>query len=89
MLIGAMLAGFFFQITGLQLAISAGFVLFSSACILFQTSAIIHGGERNYIMATIGLFVSLYNLFTSASCSCWASSAATTDSALNLPASAS
>lgn len=64
-LIGAMLAGFFFQITGLQLAISAGFVLFSSACILFQTSAIIHGGERNYIMATIGLYVSLYNLFIS------------------------
>jgi len=60
-----MLAGFFFEITGLQLAISAGFVLFSSACILFQTSAIIHGGERNYIMATIGLYVSLYNLFLS------------------------
>ena len=64
-LLGAMLAGFFFEITGLQLAISAGFVLFSSACILFQTSAIIHGGERNYIMATIGLYVSLYNLFLS------------------------
>nr|WP_298140684.1 Bax inhibitor-1/YccA family protein [uncultured Pseudomonas sp.] len=64
-LIGAMLAGFFFQISGLQLAISAGFVLFSSACILFQTSAIIHGGERNYIMATISLYVSIYNLFIS------------------------
>ena len=64
-LIGAMLAGYFFQITGLQLAISAGFVLFSSACILFQTSAIIHGGERNYIMATISLYVSIYNLFVS------------------------
>ena len=64
-LLGAMLAGFFFEITGLQLAISAGFVLFSSACILFQTSAIILGGERNYIMATIGLYVSLYNLFLS------------------------
>ncbi len=64
-LIGAMLASFFFQISGLQLAISAGFVLFSSACILFQTSAIIHGGERNYIMATISLFVSIYNLFIS------------------------
>ena len=50
-LLGAVLASFFFQISGLQLAISAGFVLFSSACILFQTSAIIHGGERNYIMA--------------------------------------
>ncbi|WP_277374648.1 Bax inhibitor-1/YccA family protein [Pseudomonas sp. AA-38] len=64
-LIGAMLASFFFQISGLQLAISAGFVLFSSACILFQTSAIIHGGERNYIMATISLYVSIYNLFIS------------------------
>ena len=64
-LLGAMIASFFFQISGLQLAISAGFVLFSSVCILYQTSAIIHGGERNYIMATIGLYVSLYNLFIS------------------------
>lgn len=64
-LIGAMIAGFFFQIPGLQLAISAGFVLFASASILFQTSAIIHGGERNYIMATISLYVSIYNLFVS------------------------
>ncbi len=50
---------------GLQLAISAGFVLFSSAMILFQTSSIINGGERNYIMATITLYVSIYNLFLS------------------------
>ena len=64
-LLGAVVASFFFQISGLQLAISAGFVLFSSACILFQTSAIIHGGERNYIMATISLYVSIYNLFVS------------------------
>ncbi|WP_205895145.1 Bax inhibitor-1 family protein, partial [Metapseudomonas otitidis] len=64
-LIGAMLASFFFDISGLQLAISAGFVVFSSVCILFQTSAIIHGGERNYIMATISLYVSIYNLFVS------------------------
>lgn len=64
-LIGAVAASFFFQISGLQLAISAGFVLFSSACILFQTSAIIQGGERNYIMATISLYVSIYNLFVS------------------------
>ena len=64
-LLGAVVASFFFQISGLQLAISAGFVLFSSVCILYQTSAIIHGGERNYIMATIGLYVSLYNLFLS------------------------
>ena len=64
-LLGAVVAGMFFQISGLQLAISAGFVLFSSVCILFQTSAIIHGGERNYIMATISLYVSIYNLFVS------------------------
>lgn len=64
-LLGAVVASFFFQISGLQLAISAGFVLFSSVCILYQTSAIIHGGERNYIMATISLYVSIYNLFIS------------------------
>ena len=64
-LLAAVLASMFFQISGLQLAISAGFVLFSSACILFQTSAIIQGGERNYIMATISLYVSIYNLFIS------------------------
>ena len=64
-LLGAVVASFFFQISGLQLAISAGFVLFSSVCILFKTSAIIHGGERNYIMATISLYVSIYNLFIS------------------------
>ena len=64
-LLAAVLASIFFQISGLQLAISAGFVLFSSACILFQTSAIIQGGERNYIMATISLYVSIYNLFVS------------------------
>ena len=64
-LLGAVLASMFFQISGLQLAISAGFVLFSSVCILFQTSAIINGGERNYIMATVSLYVSIYNLFVS------------------------
>ncbi len=64
-LIGAMLLGFFMEIPGLHLAISAAFVLFSSAAILYETSNIIHGGERNYIMATIGLYVSIYNLFVS------------------------
>jgi len=64
-LLGASLASMFFHISGMQLAISAGFVLFSSVCILFQTSAIIQGGERNYIMATISLYVSIYNLFVS------------------------
>lgn len=61
----AMIAGIFFQMPALQLAISGAFVLISSGLILFQTSEIIHGGERNYIMATVGLFVSIYNLFIS------------------------
>jgi len=64
-LLGAVLVNAFFEISGLRLAISAGFVLFSSVCILHHTSAIIHGGERNYIMATISLYVSIYNLFVS------------------------
>lgn len=64
-LIGAMVLGFFTQIPGLQLAISCGFVLFSSAAILYETGNIINGGERNYIMATISLYVSIYNLFIS------------------------
>ena len=64
-LIAAIIAGFIFDISGLQLAISACLVLFSSAVILYQTSAIINGGERNYIMATISLYVSIYNLFLS------------------------
>lgn len=61
----AMIGGVFFQIPALQLMISAAFVLISSGLILFQTSEIIHGGETNYIMATVSLFVSIYNLFIS------------------------
>jgi modulator of FtsH protease len=61
----AMIAGIFFQIPALQLVISAAFVLISSGLILFQTSEIIHGGETNYITATVGLYVSIYNLFVS------------------------
>lgn len=61
----AMLAGVFFQMPMMQLVISAAFVLISSGLILMETSAIIHGGETNYIMATVSLFVSLYNLFIS------------------------
>jgi modulator of FtsH protease len=55
----------FFNLSGLALAVSGMFVLLSSGLILWQTSEIIHGGERNYIMATITLWVSIYNLFTS------------------------
>jgi len=50
---------------GLQIAVSAMFVLLMSGMILFQTSAIIHGGEDNYILATLSLYVSVFNLFTS------------------------
>jgi len=61
----AMIVGLFAHIAALQLIISAGFIVLSSALILYQTSAIIYGGERNYIMATITLYVSIYNLFVS------------------------
>lgn len=54
-----------FQMPGMMLGVSAMFVLLMSGLILYQTSAIIHGGETNYIMATIGLYIALYNLFTS------------------------
>ena len=59
------LAAILFSIPALSLAVSAMFVLLMSGLILYQTSAIIHGGETNYIMATITLYISIYNLFTS------------------------
>lgn len=61
----AVIAGFFFHTPALQLGISSLFVLLSSGWILWQTSEIIHGGETNYIRATIGLYVQIYNLFVS------------------------
>ncbi|KTD22404.1 Bax inhibitor-1/YccA family protein [Legionella londiniensis] len=61
----AMIASIFFAIPALHLAISALFMLIASGLILMQTSAIIHGGETNYISATVTLFVSIYNLFVS------------------------
>lgn len=59
------LAAVFLQIPGLSLAVSAMFVLLMSASILYQTSALVHGGETNYLLATVSLYVSLYNLFLS------------------------
>ncbi len=65
-LILAMVAGLIFNIPALSLMVSAGFVLFASAAILYQTSEIVHrAGETNYILATIALYVSIYNLFIS------------------------
>jgi modulator of FtsH protease len=59
------LGAIFFEVPALSLTVSAAFVLLMSGLILYQTSAIIQGGETNYIMATVTLFVSLFNLFTS------------------------
>lgn len=64
-LMGAILINYFAEISGLHLVISCGVVLFACALILFETSQVIHGGETNYIRATVGLYVSIYNLFTS------------------------
>ena len=67
MLVGvlASIGAIFFQIPALSLTVSAAFVLLMSGMILWETSNIIHGGETNYIMATVSLFVSIINLFTS------------------------
>jgi modulator of FtsH protease len=54
-----------FSIPSLSLAVSAMFVLLMSGLILFQTSQLVNGGETNYIMATVTLYISIYNLFLS------------------------
>lgn len=59
------LGAIFFQVAALSLAVSAAFVLLMSGMILFETSNIIRGGETNYIMATVTLYVTIFNLFTS------------------------
>ena len=59
------LAAIFFAIPALSLTVSAAFVLLMSGLILYETSNIIHGGETNYVLATVTLFVSIFNLFTS------------------------
>ena len=59
------IASMFLSMPGLSLAVSAMFVLLMSGLILYQTSEIIHGGETNYIMATVTLYISIYNLFLS------------------------
>ncbi len=59
------LGALFFEMPGLSLAVSSMFVLLMAGLILYQTSSIIHGGETNYIMATVTLYVAIFNLFTS------------------------
>ena len=62
-LLAVIVLGLFIDLSAFQMAISAGIVLLMGAMILFQTSAIIHGGETNYVMATVTLYVALYNMF--------------------------
>ena len=61
----AAIANVFLQIPLLSLTVRSVFALLSAGIIMWQTSAIIHGGERNYISATVTLFVMIYNLFLS------------------------
>ena len=60
----AAIANVFLQISALSLVVSAMFMFLSSGLIMWQTSQIIHGGERNYISATVTLYVMLYNIFS-------------------------
>ena len=59
------LAAVFLQLPAMALAVSAMVALLSAGLILFETSRIVHGGETNYVLATVGLYVSIFNLFTS------------------------
>ncbi|MBY0378937.1 MAG: Bax inhibitor-1/YccA family protein [Burkholderiales bacterium] len=61
----AIIANIFLRMPGLYLAICAAFVIFSSLMILWQVNQVVRGGETNYISATLTLYVSIYNLFTS------------------------
>lgn len=64
-LLVAVVANIFLNIPALHMAISVLFILFSAGAILWETSNIIHGGETNYIRATVSLYVSIYNIFVS------------------------
>lgn len=59
------LVAIFFSMPALSLAVSGMFVLLMAGLILYQTGEIVHGGETNYILATVTLYVSIYNLFSS------------------------
>ncbi len=59
------LGAVFFQMPALGLAVSGLVALLSVGLILFETSRIVNGGETNYVLATVGLFVSVFNLFVS------------------------
>lgn len=58
------IANIFLEISGLSLAVSSMFLMLSSLLIAYETQQIVRGGETNYIMATVTLYVSIYNIFT-------------------------
>ncbi|MBL8202312.1 MAG: Bax inhibitor-1/YccA family protein [Chromatiales bacterium] len=62
-LLGVIVVGLFVDLSAFQMAISTAVVLLMAGCILYETSAIIHGGQTNYILATVSLYVSIYNIF--------------------------
>jgi len=62
-LLGVIVVGLFVDLSAFQMVISSAVVLLMTGCILYETSAIIHGGQTNYILATVSLYVSLYNIF--------------------------
>jgi modulator of FtsH protease len=62
-IVAIMVIGLFVDLSAFQMVISAAVVLLMSGLILFDTSRIIHGGETNYITATVSLYLSLYNMF--------------------------
>ena len=61
----AMVANMFFQMPAFQLAICGAFILFSSLVIAYTINSVVHGGETNYISATLSIYVSIYNIFSS------------------------
>lgn len=63
LLLVAMLANAFFQIPAMTLTLSAIAVLIFSGFILYDVSRIVHGGETNYVMATLALYLDIYNVF--------------------------
>jgi modulator of FtsH protease len=65
LLVVASLANLFFQVPAVSLTISAIAVLLFSAYLLYDVSNIVNGGETNYVTATLGIFLNLYNIFVS------------------------
>jgi len=61
----ASIGNLFFQLPALGLAVSSMFTILMAGLILYQTQQIVRGGETNYIMATVTLFITIYNLFMS------------------------